>query len=50
MVEFNKPFISIMPSSKINTGYFRKIFNNDNPIQIITPPKRIQFMKMVDGV
>jgi hypothetical protein len=50
LVEINKPFILIMPSSKINTQYFRKIFNNDNPIQIIVPKKRIHFLKMVDGV
>tara|TARA_R100000773_G_C4137158_1_gene65322 strand:+ start:79 stop:540 length:462 start_codon:yes stop_codon:yes gene_type:complete len=47
----DKPFIMIMPSSKINTQYFRKLFSNvDNPIQIIIPRKRIQFKKMVDGV
>jgi len=45
-----KPFILIMPSSKINTQYFRKLFSNEeDPIQIIIPRKRIQFDKMVDG-
>jgi hypothetical protein len=45
-----KPFILIMPSSKINTQYFRKIFaNNDDKIQIIIPRKRIHFDKLVDG-
>ena len=40
-----------MPSSKINTQYFRKLFsNNDDPIQIIIPRKRIQFLKLVKGV
>ena len=28
---------------------FKKIFNNDNPIQLIVPPKRIQFQKLVNG-
>tara|TARA_R110000765_G_scaffold127778_2_gene225885 strand:+ start:803 stop:1261 length:459 start_codon:yes stop_codon:yes gene_type:complete len=48
--ELNKPFIMIMPSSKINTQYFRKLFHDDtNPIQIIIPKKRIHFTKLVDG-
>lgn len=48
--ELNKPFILIMPSSKINTQYFRKLFSRDeDPIQIIIPIKRIQFEKMVNG-
>jgi len=46
--ELNKPFIMIMPSSKINTQYFRKLFCNDQ-IQIIIPRKRIQFIKTVNG-
>ena len=50
LVELNKPFILIMPSSKINTQYFRKLFSNiDDPIQIIIPRKRIQFVKTVNG-
>lgn len=49
--EQNKPFILIMPSSKINTQYFRKLFSDvADPIQIIIPKKRIQFLKMVGGV
>ena len=48
--ELDKPFIMIMPSSKINTQYFRKLFNNDTPIQIIIPRKRIQFSKQINGV
>ena len=48
--KLNKPFIMIMPSSKINTQYFRKMFgSNNDPIQIIIPQKRIQFLKMIDG-
>ena len=47
--KLNKPFIMIMPSSKINTQYFRKLFgSDDDPIQIIIPQKRIQFLKMID--
>ena len=47
LVELDKPFIMIMPSSKINTQYFRKLFNNE--IQIIIPKKRIHFEKKVNG-
>ncbi len=50
LVEINKPFIMIMPSSKINTQYFRKLFSeNKNKIKIIIPRKRIHFDKKVDG-
>ena len=46
----NKPFILLMPSSKINTQYFRRLFENvDDPVQIIIPRKRIEFLKMIDG-
>jgi len=46
----DKPFILIMPSSKLNTQYFRKLFSNvDEPMQIIIPRKRIQFIRMKDG-
>ncbi len=48
--EINKPFIMIMPSSKINTQYFRRLFENDeSPVQIIIPRRRIQFLKLVNG-
>ena len=47
--ELDKPFIMILPSSKINTQYFRKLFSTcDNPIQIIIPRKRIQFVRNGD--
>ena len=40
------PFIMIMPSAKICTQYFRKIFACDEePIQLIIPKKRIQFIR-----
>lgn len=44
-----KPFILIMPSSKLNTQYFRKIFNGNKDLQIIIPQKRIQFPKCING-
>ncbi len=43
----DKPFILLMPSSKINTSYFR---DWKDKIQIIIPKKRIHFVKLVDGV
>jgi hypothetical protein len=48
LAKLDKPFILIMPSSKINTSYFRENFK-DKGVQIIIPPKRIQFVKLVDG-
>lgn len=46
--ELGKPFIMIMPCSKINTQYFRNLFA-DEGIQIIIPRKRIHFVKLVNG-
>ena len=45
MKEIDKPFILIMPSSKINTSYFRENFKGGERLQIIIPRKRIQFIK-----
>ena len=47
MLLLDKPFIMIMPSSKINTSYFRAW--KDKKIQIIIPRKRIHFQKLIDG-
>ena len=48
--ELDKPFILIMPSSKINTQYMRNLFKDSaDKLQIIIPRKRIQFIKLVDG-
>jgi hypothetical protein len=44
----DKPFILIMPSSKINTQYFRQW--KDKGIQIIIPKKRINFTKLVNNI
>lgn len=46
--ELEKPFIMILPSSKINTSYVRDNYKNQG-LQIIIPRKRIHFDKMVDG-
>lgn len=46
LVELDKPFILILPASKIFTQYIRKLFiNNNDKLQIIIPRKRIQFIK-----
>ena len=42
----DKPFILILPVSKINTSYFREW---KDKIQIIIPRKRIHFEKLIDG-
>jgi hypothetical protein len=39
----DKPFILIMPSSKMNSDHFRELFRNE--IQIIVPKKRMHFEK-----
>ena len=46
--ELDKPFIIIMPSSKIYTSYMRCNFMNKG-LQIIIPRKRIHFNKLVNG-
>jgi hypothetical protein len=46
--ELDKPFIMLMPYSKINTSYFRENFKGKG-IQIIIPRKRIHFLKLVNG-
>jgi hypothetical protein len=48
LVELDKPFILILPVSKVTTGYFRKSLK-DKGIQLIIPKKRIHFEKLIDG-
>ena len=48
LVELDKPFILILPSSKINTQYMRRLFMDKN-LQIIIPRKRIHFEKHIEG-
>ena len=51
LLELDKPFIMICPSSTINTQYIRKLFSKSkNKLQIIIPRKRIHFIKKVNGV
>lgn len=46
LVELDKPFILILPFSKINTQIVRNLFCNDQRLQLIIPRKRIQFRKL----
>ena len=48
LAELDKPFIMILPASKICTSYIRENFKNKG-LQIIIPRKRIHFDKLVDG-
>jgi len=49
--EIDKPFIMICPTALLITQYIRKLFSDsDNPLQIIIPRKRIQFIKKINGV
>jgi len=44
----DKPFILLLPSSKINTSYIRAW--KDKNLQIIIPRKRVHFDKHIDGI
>jgi hypothetical protein len=46
LMVLDKPFILILPTSKICTSYFREW---KDKIQIIVPKKRIHFQKFVNG-
>ena len=47
LFELDKPFIIILPASKISTSYFREC--KDKNIQLIIPRKRIHFEKKING-
>lgn len=47
LIELDKPFMLLLPTNTINYQYFHTIFNHKK-IQIIIPPKRINFIK--DGI
>jgi len=44
----DKPFILILPVSKLNTSYMRENFKNSF-LQIIIPRKRIHFLKFINN-
>ncbi len=47
--KLDKPFIIILPASKICTSYIRDNLKNEG-LQIIIPRKRIHFTKLINGV
>jgi hypothetical protein len=48
--ELNKPFILILPASKICTSYIREFnCNVIDKLQIMIPRRRIQFNKLING-
>lgn len=47
--ELDKPFILIMPCSKLTTQYMRRLFCGNNDLQIVIPCKRIHFTKKIEG-
>jgi hypothetical protein len=47
LLEYDKPFILILPTSKMCSLYMREW--KDKGIQIIIPRKRIHFEKLIDG-
>lgn len=48
--ELNKPFMLLMPCSKLNTSYVRTLFGtSEDKLQLIIPRKRIQFTKLQNG-
>lgn len=50
LVKLQKPFILILPSSKINTQYCRALFKDqEDKLQIVIPKKRIHFEKQIEG-
>ena len=47
LLELDKPFILLLPASKLTTSYIR--LWKDKGLQIIIPRKRIHFSKLVNG-
>jgi Adenine-specific methyltransferase EcoRI len=48
--ELNKPFIMILPASKVATQYARALFkDSEDKLQLIIPRKRIHFQKQING-
>ena len=46
--ELDKPFVLILPSSKLSCSYIRENYK-ETELQIVIPRKRIQFIKRVNG-
>ena len=48
LIKLDKPFIMISSQQLLFTQYFKKIMK-DKKLQLIIPPKRIEFIKIQDG-
>ena len=44
--KLDKPFILILPAAVLTTKYIRRLFEDE--IQVAVPPKRIQFIKLLE--
>ena len=44
-----KPFMLIMPSSRLHSKYFHDLFGGDETMQVVVPPRRIQFECQTTG-
>jgi hypothetical protein len=50
LVQLNKPFILLLPCMKLITRYVADLFkDNENPLQIVIPRRRVHFTKHVNG-
>jgi hypothetical protein len=48
--ELNKPFMMILPASKVTTQYVRSLFKDSaDPLQLVIPRSRIHFQKQING-
>jgi hypothetical protein len=48
--ELNKPFMIILPASKVTTQYVRGLFKDtEDKLQLVIPRKRIHFQKQING-
>ena len=48
LAELDKPFMLILPTAKLTTRYMARYFGNKG-LQIIIPPRRLQFDRWTDG-
>lgn len=49
LIEIDKPFILLMSAYKLHTRAFKDNFKN-NKLQLLIPPKRIQYIKMDENM
>ena len=42
--QVGKPFLTLLPTPRINTQYFIELFKDDDHLQLVIPSKRIHFV------